>query len=192
MNTATSLVRGGLAAVLLTVVFIAGCAENDNDIAPVRTTEDAAMLPDAQQRERAPALAGDTAAFAPSQTLTGRPGTIYIEPGPHVQRPESPANPFAGDDRAESEGERLYGWYNCGGCHGPHGGGAIGPNLRDEEWIYGSEPIDIYRSIAEGRPEGMPTWEGKIPARAIWLIVAYIESIGTGDGGSDEITGLGE
>lgn len=87
-------------------------------------------------------------------------------------------NPYAGDRGAIDEGERLYGWFNCSGCHSPGGGGAIGPPLIDDEWIYGGDPGSIYESIVEGRPEGMPTWGGKIPEEQVWKLVAYIQSMG--------------
>ncbi|HYY42508.1 MAG TPA: c-type cytochrome, partial [Pyrinomonadaceae bacterium] len=56
---------------------------------------------------------------------------------------------------AVNEGKRLFDQYNCTGCHF-HGGGGIGPPLMDEEWIYGSSPANIYLTISEGRPNGMP------------------------------------
>ena len=43
----------------------------------------------------------------------------------------------------------------CALCHKPDGSGLIGPNLTDDKWIYGSKPMDIYTSIAKGRPRGM-------------------------------------
>ena len=47
---------------------------------------------------------------------------------------------------AMNEGKRLYDSYNCSGCHA-HGGGAIGPALMDDAWIYGSEPANIFATI---------------------------------------------
>ena len=143
---------------LIAAILLAGCGEDNVDVRTVPMSQDQAVLPYVQQGVDAPTLAGDTAAFSPTQSLSGWPGTVYLEPGPPVQRPAGPPNPFEGNDRAESEGQRLFNWYNCGGCHGPNGGGGMGPNLRDDQWIYGSKPIDIYRVIAEGRPEGMPTF----------------------------------
>jgi cytochrome c oxidase cbb3-type subunit 3 len=75
-----------------------------------------------------------------------------------------------------SEGERLYNWYNCNGCHA-HGGGDIGPPLRDEKWIYGSEPQNIYATIVEGRPNGMPSFRGRIPDFQVWELAAYVRSL---------------
>jgi cytochrome c oxidase cbb3-type subunit 3 len=65
---------------------------------------------------------------------------------------------------------------NCVGCHA-HGGGAIGPPLMDEEWIYGSDPSQIFKTIIEGRPNGMPSFRGKLGNQQVWQIVAYVRSL---------------
>jgi cytochrome c oxidase cbb3-type subunit III len=77
---------------------------------------------------------------------------------------------------AMSEAKRLYESYNCVDCHA-HGGGGMGPALMDEKWIYGSEPLEVYGSIFYGRPNGMPSFRGKIPENQIWEIVAYVRSL---------------
>src|SRR4051812_8408319 len=93
---------------------------------------------------------------------------------------------------AVSEGKRLYEAYNCVGCHN-HGGGGIGPALMDAKWIYGSHPQQIYSDIVQGRPNGMPTFGGKIPDYQVWEIVAYVRSLSgqlpadVAPGRSDEI-----
>jgi cytochrome c oxidase cbb3-type subunit 3 len=75
-----------------------------------------------------------------------------------------------------SEGQRLYEWFNCNGCHA-NGGGAIGPALMDDVWIYGSAPANIYATIVQGRPNGMPSFRGRIPEQQVWQIVAYVRSL---------------
>ena len=77
---------------------------------------------------------------------------------------------------ALSEGKRLYEQYNCAGCHA-QGGGSIGPPLMDDKWIYGSGPQNIYATIVEGRPNGMPSFGGKIPDSQLPQIVAYVRSM---------------
>ena len=77
---------------------------------------------------------------------------------------------------ALAEGKRLFGWYNCNGCHA-NGGGDKGPPLMDDTWIYGSEPANIYATIVEGRPNGMPSFGGHIPDNEVWEIVAYVRSM---------------
>jgi cytochrome c oxidase cbb3-type subunit 3 len=47
----------------------------------------------------------------------------------------------------------------------------------DDQWIYGSNPENIFETIAEGRPNGMPSFGGKIVPDQIWQIVAYVRSM---------------
>lgn len=97
---------------------------------------------------------------APTQTMAG----------PDVNTHEE----FSANDVAE--GKRLYHWFNCSTCHA-NGGGDIGPPLMDEYWLFGSEPRNIFASIVEGRPNGMPSFRGKIPDAQVWQIVAYVRSM---------------
>ena len=85
-------------------------------------------------------------------------------------------SPFQQNAWGMSEGKRLYSFYNCSGCHF-NGGGGMGPALMDDKWIYGSRPINIFASIVEGRPNGMPSWRNKIPDAQVWQIVAYVQSM---------------
>lgn len=98
-----------------------------------------------------------------------------LEPGgklPHAMV----SNPFNGNAYAISEGQRLFNWYNCSGCHA-NGGGGIGPSLMDKTWIYGGEPANLFDTIVKGRPNGMPGWGGRIPEYQIWQIVAFVRSL---------------
>jgi len=104
-------------------------------------------------------------------------GRTYINPGPGSGLETNFRNPYEGNALAQQQGMRLYTWYNCGGCHGSKGGGGMGPPLLDAAWIYGGDPVSIYESIMEGRPNGMPTWYGRIPDDEAWKIVAYIQSL---------------
>jgi cytochrome c oxidase cbb3-type subunit 3 len=76
-----------------------------------------------------------------------------------------------------SQGKKLFTWYNCSGCHA-NGGGGSGPALMDDVWIYGSAIENIAATIREGRPNGMPTFRGKIPEDQIWQIAAYVRALG--------------
>jgi cytochrome c oxidase cbb3-type subunit 3 len=84
--------------------------------------------------------------------------------------------PYEENAYAVSQGKTLYNQYNCSGCHF-QGGGGIGPPLMDADWIYGSSPANIFETIAEGRPNGMPSYGGKIVPDQIWQIVAYVRSM---------------
>lgn len=100
-----------------------------------------------------------------------------LQPGPKQLGASALDNPYEGNAYAISEGQRLFEQYNCSGCHF-HGGGGIGPALMDDEWIYGSSPANIYTSIAEGRPNGMPSYGGHIPDFQIWELATYVRSVG--------------
>jgi cytochrome c oxidase cbb3-type subunit 3 len=78
---------------------------------------------------------------------------------------------------AVGQGQQLFSAFNCVGCHA-HGGGGMGPALMDSKWIYGSEPQQIFSTIVEGRPNGMPSFRGKIPDYQVWQLVAYVRSVG--------------
>jgi cytochrome c oxidase cbb3-type subunit 3 len=98
-----------------------------------------------------------------------------LQPGTPVDTSQAP-NPYESSAYAQSEGQRLFGWYNCAGCHA-NGGGGMGPALMDDTWIYGSEPEQIFATIVEGRPNGMPSFAGRIPTPQIWQIVTYVRSL---------------
>ena len=84
--------------------------------------------------------------------------------------------PYEENAWAVGEGKRLYQAYNCNGCHA-NGGGGMGPALMDARWIYGSEPQNIYATIVEGRPNGMPAFGGKVADQQVWQLVAYVRSL---------------
>ena len=106
------------------------------------------------------------------------PSAVRVSP----LQPGTPAdtthtvNPYEHSAYAQSEGQRLFGWYNCAGCHA-NGGGGMGPPLIDDQWIYGSAPENIYATIMQGRPNGMPSFAGRIPNSQVWQIVAYVRSL---------------
>jgi cytochrome c oxidase cbb3-type subunit III len=94
-----------------------------------------------------------------------------------AEPPEPPPVPdYSANAFEVSEGQRLYRWFNCVGCHA-NGGGGIGPALMDEKWIYGSEPLQVFDTIVEGRPNGMPSFRGRIADYQVWQLVAYVRSL---------------
>jgi cytochrome c oxidase cbb3-type subunit 3 len=80
------------------------------------------------------------------------------------------------NDEVIGEGKVLYSQFNCSGCHAG-GGGAIGPPLMDDEWVYGSSAGNIFWTIMEGRPQGMPSFGGKVAEEQAWKIAAYVRSL---------------
>jgi cytochrome c oxidase cbb3-type subunit III len=98
------------------------------------------------------------------------------EPGPGIARS---TGPLYQEQNAlyVATGKRLFRWYNCNGCHAS-GGGSYGPALTDATWLYGSSPQNIHDTIAGGRPNGMPSFRGRIPDDQVWQLVAYVRSLG--------------
>jgi cytochrome c oxidase cbb3-type subunit III len=94
---------------------------------------------------------------------------------------ESTTTKYANNAYALSAGKKLYDRMNCVGCHF-HGGGGIGPALMDDQWLYGSDPSQIFSTIVEGRPNGMPSFKGKLTNQQVWQLVAYVRSLSGLDG----------
>jgi cytochrome c oxidase cbb3-type subunit 3 len=93
----------------------------------------------------------------------------------------SVSNPYTGDKAAIMAGRKLFTGMNCAGCHSGYAGGGMGPSLRDSLWIYGGRDAQIFSSIAEGRPYGMPAWAGRLQDDQIWRLVAYLRTLSTKD-----------
>ena len=127
------------------------------------------------------ALAGCEREIRPFQEIevasasSQKPMLTPLYAGP--QRPPTPENsPFQENAYGIAEGKRLFSAFNCVGCHA-NGGGGMGPPLMDDEWIYGYYPDQIFRTILEGRPNGMPAFRGRIPDYQVWSIAAYVRSM---------------
>lgn len=94
--------------------------------------------------------------------------------------PKTP-DPAAGGEQenrwAVSQGKTWFTQYNCAGCHAAGGGGGMGPPLNDSEWVYGSDPENVFATIVEGRPNGMPSFRGKIDDAQLWQLVAFVRSL---------------
>lgn len=125
-------------------------------------------------------------------------GSPPAGPGPHVVRvseliagPEKTSasirNPYEDNKQVLVDGKRYYNWFNCTGCHGGAGGGGIGPPLADDDWIYGGEAANIFLSIVQGRPNGMPSYGGQLSDDQVWKIAAYVKTL-SGEAGAKGAT----
>jgi cytochrome c oxidase cbb3-type subunit 3 len=131
-----------------------------------------ALLAVSCQREPLPA--------GPEGHVTERHQVTERRAGPP---PDAPMRAVPVEKVAEetlAEGRTLYNQYNCAGCHAA-GGGAIGPPLIDDEWIYGDGLDNIFFTIVEGRPQGMPSFRGRIPDGHIRTIAQYVRSMAAPD-----------
>jgi cytochrome c oxidase cbb3-type subunit III len=98
-----------------------------------------------------------------------------LQPG--VTSPTPPfVNEYENNALALTQGKQLFNQMNCTGCHA-HGGGAIGPPLMDAKWIYGGQPDQVFATIVQGRPNGMPAFGNKLPDYQIWQLAAYVRSL---------------
>jgi cytochrome c oxidase cbb3-type subunit III len=118
--------------------------------------------------------------FRPAPSAAATLDTVQVSglhpgAGPAQAGPASPGY-YQESAYAVNEGKRLFNQYNCSGCHA-NGGGGIGPPLMDPAWIYGSEPANIFATIMQGRPNGMPSFRNRIPEYQGWEIVAYVRSL---------------
>jgi cytochrome c oxidase cbb3-type subunit 3 len=98
-----------------------------------------------------------------------------LQPGPPTPNPPVHVE-YANNAWAVSQGQQLYNQFNCSGCHF-QGGGGIGPPLMDSQWIYGSAPQNIFETIVEGRPNGMPSFRGRLGNDQVWKLVYYVRSM---------------
>jgi cytochrome c oxidase cbb3-type subunit 3 len=101
--------------------------------------------------------------------------TTDIQAGPKTVDPSVGA--YQENRWAIGRGQTWYTNFNCTGCHSPGGGGGMGPPLNDSEWIYGSEPENIFQTVIEGRPNGMPSFRGRMTSAQLWQLVAYVRSL---------------
>lgn len=95
------------------------------------------------------------------------------------------------DEQRIWRGKQWFTQFNCVGCHGPHGGGGMGPALSNKTFLFGRKPENIYLSILQGRPMGMPTFGGLLPDDVIWDLVAYVGRLAKDDGQWGRTTSLG-
>ncbi|HEX9484726.1 MAG TPA: c-type cytochrome, partial [Gemmatimonadaceae bacterium] len=118
-----------------------------------------------------------------AQDLAGR----FVSHAEHIQpggvapfRGLQLVNPHDGDAKALATGAKLFVAYNCVDCHGADGSGAMGPSLADGRWHFGGTAAEVFESIYQGRPEGMPAWGSLISDDQIWMLVSYVRSLEAG------------
>jgi cytochrome c oxidase cbb3-type subunit 3 len=68
---------------------------------------------------------------------------------------------------------------NCIACHRADGGGAIGPNLTDNQWILGGGIKNVFNTITKGGRDGkgMVAWQGTLKPSEIQQVASYVLSL---------------
>jgi cytochrome c oxidase cbb3-type subunit III len=140
-----------LAALVLTVVLLASCEREHRNLR---------SEPAAQESDEKIAMS----------TLS--PGDL-----PPVKQHSGIGKGYENNAAHVSNGKTFFTQFNCSGCHG-NGGGGSGPALMDDVWIYGNDIENIVATIREGRPNGMPSFRGRIADEQIWEIAAFVRSLG--------------
>src|SRR3984957_3567826 len=86
------------------------------------------------------------------------------------------AAPYYDNQNAVNIGKALFYAMNCAGCHS-NGGGGMGPSLLNGPRRYGGRLEQIRQSIADGRPNGMPSWRARLSDADLWRLAAYVRSM---------------
>ena len=65
---------------------------------------------------------------------------------------------------------------NCVACHMADGGGGIGPNLTDENWILGGGIKNVFKTISEGGRDGkgMISWKSTLKPSEMQQVGSYL------------------
>jgi len=69
---------------------------------------------------------------------------------------------------------------SCAVCHGPDGGGKIGPNLTDQNWILGGGIKNLFHTITNGGRDGkgMVAWKNNgLKPTQIQQVASYVLSL---------------
>lgn len=68
---------------------------------------------------------------------------------------------------------------NCAACHRADGGGQIGPNLTDEQWILGGGIKNVFHTLVNGGRDGkgMISWKGTLKPKEMQKVASYILSL---------------
>jgi len=119
--------------------------------------------------------------------MPGNQPSYFVEHPDHIQpglarqgRFEGLTNPYEGNPQRIAEGAKMFVAYNCLDCHGADGSGGMGPSFQDSRWHFGGTAGEVFQSIFEGRPDGMPSWGGRLDNEQIWRLVAYVRTLDKG------------
>ena len=154
--------RGALA--LLCFVAAAQLAHAQQ---PPTATAPPSALPPPQINANTPSVAYGQLLQVPINTII--PGAVPVRPQIGIPALQDPAAP--------QRGLMAFNAFNCVGCHMGNGGGGMGPALSSGNFIYGDEPENIFLTIVQGRPKGMPAWGSVLPNQTIWDLVTYIRNL---------------
>ncbi|MBZ0201424.1 MAG: c-type cytochrome [Ignavibacteria bacterium] len=75
------------------------------------------------------------------------------------------------------KGKQIF-MTSCTPCHGPDGGGTVGPNLTDKNWIHGGGIKNVFTTIKNGVPaKGMISWQTSLTPKQMQQVSSYVLSL---------------
>ena len=154
-------------------LYAAGCRESNAQTTAVRGTA-AQSTPQQLPAASSPSQGRDSSSRFVSHIEHIQPGGVQIPRGLVLR------NPYEGNAAVAATGAKLYVSYNCIDCHGADGSGAMGPSLADGRWHFGGSAAEVYESIYQGRPEGMPAWGSLLSSDQVWMLVTYVRTLEKG------------
>lgn len=163
-----------LLALPLGLYAAAGCRESNAQTTAARGTAAQPTKQLSQATASSPAQGRDSSDRFVSHVEHIQPGGVPIPRGMVLR------NPYEGNAAATATGAKLYVAYNCIDCHGADGSGAMGPSLADGRWHFGGTAAEVYESIYQGRPEGMPAWGSLLSSDQVWMLVTYVRTLEKG------------
>ncbi|MCQ0986071.1 c-type cytochrome [Jiella marina] len=171
-------VSGLIAVFLVATLPVLSFAQDDGQSVDRTAEPGASATSDGQSlstEEQAAAAVGaapngdiDPSALLRTPVTGVYPGNVKIE---------APQNHPEENTAAIERGMTLFNQMNCVGCHAPNGAGGMGPSLSNAAFIFGREPANVFLTIVQGRPAGMPAYGELLPDSAVWDLVAYVRAI---------------
>ena len=79
------------------------------------------------------------------------------------------------DPEAVGSGKQIF-EVNCTACH-KDGSGDIGPNLTDNFWLYGNDIKDVFGTVKNGAPNGMPEHASKLNPVQLQQVASFVLSL---------------
>ncbi len=72
------------------------------------------------------------------------------------------------------EGKKVF-LKLCASCHAKDGGGGVGPNFTDKEWLHGCDIKSVFKTITYGVPKnGMISWKDQLNPLQIQQVASHI------------------
>jgi len=71
-------------------------------------------------------------------------------------------------------GQKIF-QQKCVQCHRADQGGDIGPNLTDDYWLHGPDPLQIYTTVMNGvQDKGMQSWKDQLGPVRVRQVVSFV------------------